>query len=1360
MKRLGVVLGFLFLAAFACSKGPEGDVAVCGDGVVSRGEQCDPPDGVLCSSRCMWAFCGDGIVEGSEECDEGAFDSDTCTHQCTKPRCGDGILSKGEECDNGAHDDHGPCTSQCKIARCGDGLLEIGVEQCDEGANNGKAGNGGVESCTVDCKTTRCGDGLVEPPEQCDNGEHNVHSDCPANCLRAFCGDGYVWAGHEQCDDGPANDDHGHCTTSCTLARCGDGFVQPENGEQCDDGNDDDTDACPNDCKQAFCGDGYVWAGHEECDDGNTIDTDACPSDCKVARCGDGFVHAGFEQCDDGPANCDGCNCESDCKNASCGNCIVDPGEQCDDCNDDNTDGCLMTCQQLDLCKGFAITGVAPAEGCTVDPKPPTQLTLTASGLGFLTVGGKKPSVTFNGAPAAVLSLSNAGNPCTPIYGAFNQVQSCTTMVIAIPTGLAAGSYTIEVVNPTTEKCPNRKATYVVGGPPTITQVNPNPICQGLPKSFTIVGTGFTPATTVTFTGPKAPKTPVPNSPTVTFIDANDLQVDFPDLNPGFYDVTVANGTCTSTKVDGAQVLPDPFVFFVDPPVIYNGINTRATAYVANINGGKVNFVGGRPNGVKGIRESFNYVFDATKPSQVQVDITANSAVAAYGSPRQVGYWDMFLDDGESCPGMLQKAFKVVNATTFNITSVDPPFGWTNTKTDVSLSSNGSFVNAPSVYLNPSGNANAFATKLNAVNFLNASQLTATVPAGLTVGKYDVIVVNPDGGVAVLLGGFTVTQNAPPTIDDIAPGSLPNNADGNITVLGHAFDAAATASLTCRDTNGNVTNPAPVTATFVSATQLTVSIPAKTAGMPLGDVCVVRVTNPDSSYGEYSALGITNASGNITGFANQLAMQQVRRAPAVASGKVTGALHQLWAFGGDTGTPTTALATAETVALDKFGAPVDPSGGTNWRNLPVALPAPLTFAHARTVRRFVYLAGGNGGGGASDAKNGAFRAKILDPSAVTSITQLTMVPDPVLGQAAGLWYYRVSAVMAAADAYNPNGEELPSDALPVIVPASVGQPVQVRIDWTAIAGAAKYLVYRSPTPNLVAGQEQLLATVNAPTTFYNDTGGTTTSQVPRKQGDLGTWVALPNLNSARQGLSLAVVQNTSSPLPAPCASAAEMWHLYALGGSNGATSSVLSSYELLSVCVNADGTQSMPSGWTAGGANTFGTAAWQLGGHTLDFKVSTKVPNAACPAPCAFIYVSGGLNGAGAAIGEVDAAQVDFGNATPGLLKSWQLNVGSISTTAAGHGAEIGSDQVFVLGGIAGAPSTHAKSAFICPSTGCASNPPAIKSFNDNGSGLVLGRWQTGSTTESAHFFLVGGNITAGDTTAAGQTGTCESTIW
>jgi cysteine-rich repeat protein len=122
--------------AGACADG--GPAAVCGNGIVEPGEECDNGsdtsktpyngDGTYggCTGECTYgAYCGDGVINGQEACDNGPANIDLygqpgCTFLCTTASyCGDGIVdaSNGEECDSGA--DNGllstPCDLSCRL---------------------------------------------------------------------------------------------------------------------------------------------------------------------------------------------------------------------------------------------------------------------------------------------------------------------------------------------------------------------------------------------------------------------------------------------------------------------------------------------------------------------------------------------------------------------------------------------------------------------------------------------------------------------------------------------------------------------------------------------------------------------------------------------------------------------------------------------------------------------------------------------------------------------------------------------------------------------------------------------------------------------------------------------------------------------------------------------------------------------------------------------------------------------------------------------------------------------------------------------------------------------------------------------
>ena len=142
----------------------------------------------------------------------------------------------------------------------------------------------GAFTFTTDAEAEESGDEIGETESSSSGTDDSSLTD--GNTGPGFCGDGTVQddAG-EECDLGSDNGSAAACTPECKLAACGDGYVY-EGFEECDDGNQANGDACVMGCKLASCGDGFVQEGVEECDDGNDVPDDTCTNEC-IALCGD-----------------------------------------------------------------------------------------------------------------------------------------------------------------------------------------------------------------------------------------------------------------------------------------------------------------------------------------------------------------------------------------------------------------------------------------------------------------------------------------------------------------------------------------------------------------------------------------------------------------------------------------------------------------------------------------------------------------------------------------------------------------------------------------------------------------------------------------------------------------------------------------------------------------------------------------------------------------------------------------------------------------------------------------------------------------------------------------------------------------
>lgn len=283
-----------------------------------------------------------------------------------KAICGDGVVSPGEQCDNGTAKNLGgynQCTADCRLGPyCGDKTVDPANEVCDNGVNSDMYGN--LSGCGPDCKLpSRCGDNIVQYTysEECDNGPNNLAStdpnaayggQCMSNCtLGGYCGDGQL-NGPETCDDGANDGTYGTCNTDCTPApKCLDGILQADYGEDCEPISSDDPN-CTQACRlPGGCGDGKIEPP-EKCDDGaafNNGDYGTCAPSCIYApHCGDAIKN-GPEECDDGILDSSYGGCTPQCKlGPHCGDGITNGPEECDDgAMNGKNPNCTVSCKKI-----------------------------------------------------------------------------------------------------------------------------------------------------------------------------------------------------------------------------------------------------------------------------------------------------------------------------------------------------------------------------------------------------------------------------------------------------------------------------------------------------------------------------------------------------------------------------------------------------------------------------------------------------------------------------------------------------------------------------------------------------------------------------------------------------------------------------------------------------------------------------------------------------------------------------------------------------------------------------------------------------------------------------------------------------
>jgi hypothetical protein len=909
---------------------------------------------------------------------------------------------------------------------------------------------------------------------------------------------------------------------------------------------------------------------------------------------------------------------------------------------------------------------------------------ITVVGTGFLVVDGVGPTLTLNGAPA----VATIGG-CVALDYPGHDAQTCTTLTTLVTQGsLPEGAVTVGVRHDDPSLCGRESAeVFFIVPVPVIDSIEPTEVCEADVDTFTIRGSNFTPVAEV-FVGEV--------QGAVRFIDANTLEATFADgLLPGVYDVRVRNAEgCEATEPAILEVHPTPIVFFVDPPIAYNGINLQVTIYTSGLDAAPdvVHLLG--PNGE-----------EVQLPDARAVPERPNKIFATVPAGLAVGQWTLRVTSRLGCEGELPGALTVTNDLRIGLSEIDPAYVSPQVATAVSLFAEigndlVGFQSTPRAYLNPNpADPGTIAMALRAVVFVDDQTLTAVVPPGLPAGRYDVIVVNPDATVGVMEAALTVTAGEPPVIDGVEPASLDGNGPQVARIFGENFatEGGGSVTMTCRAPDGSESEAnAPIVA--AGATEVEARLPADQ--FVAGSICLITLTNADGAFSRHSAVSIKTPAQNLNAWRVAPAMTTGRRAPGLVAGRPTRSSRYVYALGGDGGAVASALDTVEASNVGVFG---DMSA---WEAQRHALPAPRTFAGAARVGRFLYLAGGNDGTG---PVNTVLRAEILDPLAGPEVVDLGLTIEanaPHIG--GGLWHYRVAAVFAADDARNPGGESLPGEVLVVQLPEIPG--LQITLSWEAIPGAVGYRVYRTAVAGEGVDAVRLIAEVAEPR--FTDAGAEAGEASPLPPGSLGVWHEAGRLNAAREAAAVVSVPD-----------AAGGW-LYVFGGRG--AGGVLNTYEVTRI------DDSDAIGAFQVGASTLSPARAELGATVMYHSDVAVIPEGT-----PWIFVGPGRTNGGYSRA-VDAAAVEADGSLTFIATD------AVSGDFAGYGVGSANGFMFLFGG-RGGPTDGGISGELCRSAmdpGCnqaPNEPPDLRNWNNLGVRLTGPRQFMGSAQESAFFFVAGG---------------------
>jgi hypothetical protein len=988
------------------------------------------------------------------------------------------------------------------------------------------------------------------------------------------------------------------------------------------------------------------------------------------------------------------------------------------------------------------------------------QQALGIHGSGFLRVGAQVPVVTLAGTTTRAYTPTLSG--CIAIAGAA-AAELCTDLTITLPINdLPVGAYTLSVRNPAPAACETTDSVAIqITAPPSVngvavSGVSTPRICES-GGSVIVMGAGFQDGAVATLSHPSNGVTQdaflnavTDNGATLNATFGPGLRAIIP---PPRYTLTVRNPDgCSASRADAVDVTRGIFTFFVDPPVVYNGINTKITILGSGITAQptEVRLV----NAATGTTLTFTgsaIEWSASQPQRVRVTIARDVPVGT----TPAGTYSVGISDGAGCLSFLRDGFVISDQTKLALLAISPPFGGRAQNTPVTITAKATaalgagevnFRAIPRVYLSPVADTSAPATEVRAVSFVNEARVTGIAPnvaAALTVGAYNVIAVNPTGEVGVLPSAYRVTQEPPPLVDSVSPGTLRTNESAAPILVSGASFRTASVRLTCRVFGGTSDTVVEADAEAVSAGGTRIDATVNTSTLSNGMVCVVRVTNTDDgTFFDFSAVTIANpAQGtNPLNFLAGTPMTTARRATAGVAARATRTARFVYAIGGDSGVASGALGSVEAAPVGLFGdlgewfrLPIDLTEGNPASGAGATIAAKRTLSHAVLVGRFLFLVGGHDG---TNVTAKVLRAQVLDPADAPVMGDPDLVVDTddeggASGLPGGVWTYRVSALLASSEGHNPGGETLPSDPLVIRVP-TVEFPVSLRVCWVPPPGVsvAKHRVYRTRVSNEPAGQERLLAECpgaagcSASLPCYDDTtadeaGFLDSARGPLPLGSTGVWHEVSPLLGPRASAGVAAVALNDGARAS----------VFAVGGT-GNLSTGLATYEHL--VVNANGTLPGGAAWQSGAANTLGSAR-----HELQLFVATR-ENATRVGSDAWVYAGGGK-------GDLRAVSVAKVDQTSGNLGAW-IEDGTrldFQGDRAGYASAVGNNFLYVVGGSGGAPDASGDKAEICGGTrACAggpTDPPDLVNWNNTGVGSMRPRYLLGSAIQSSFWYLLGG---------------------
>ena len=373
-----------------------------------------------------------------------------------------------------------------------------------------------------------------------------------------------------------------------------------------------------------------------------------------------------------------------------------------------------------------------------------------------------------------------------------------STQLTATTPAHVAGAVNVTVTNPDTQNSALANG-FVFGGAVSVTLLKPARGSTNGGTTVTIIGSGFSSGTTVSFGDAAATL--------VTFVNTSELTCITPAHSGGGpVDLTVSNPGAASA------VLKDGFAYrMAAGPVVKSVSPSSGTS-----NGGTVIAISGG-HFVAGTTVNFGGVI------LTPTSIASSKLLCVTPAFSQLsGRVDVKVINPDGQTGTLVGGFAYTLTSAPVITKITPNQGLTNGGGVVRLKGL-NFARGLRIQFDGADATN--------ITFFTPRFLTCTAPPRSSPGNVAVVVTNPDGASSSINNGYTYKAAHGPLIASVTPNTGPQEGGTTVTVAGGALVPGTVVDF------GGV--PAQ-SVTFVSSKELTCVTPANSPGS-----VAVTVTNPD-----------------------------------------------------------------------------------------------------------------------------------------------------------------------------------------------------------------------------------------------------------------------------------------------------------------------------------------------------------------------------------------------------------------------------------------------------------------------------------------------------------------------------------